>query len=152
MRVILAILVVFCAGALQSNAEAQSNYHTIFWKNSAGRVVYEGLYRIRLQGKLPVWMLVKSFRHGPFVYRCMSPERIDHGNGIFIRHYLPQPMLCHVPAGFKVCLQPAFVKHGPVNVLPYLYLGAMGRPCRTAHPDLREPVFYRPAPLIPVGW
>lgn len=151
MRVIIAILAAFSAGWLQSNAKAESNFHTILWKNPSGRVVYEGRYRISFHGKLPILRLVESYRYGPFVYRCMAPERIDHGNRIFIRHYLPQPRLCHVPAGYKVCLQPAFVKHGPINVLPYLYLGAMHRPCQTAHPDLRQPVFYRPAPLIPVG-
>ncbi len=54
-------------------------------------------------------------------------------------------MLCRVPPGFKVCLEPALVPHGPGPVLPYLYLG--GGPCRTAHPSITEPVFYIVPPV-----
>ncbi len=152
MRVIIAILVILSIVRIDSNAESQSRYHTIFWKNKRGDVVYEGRYRVDFKGRMPVLTLVESYRHGPFAYRCMAPERIDHGNGIFIRNYLPRPTVCRVPAGFKVCLQPAFVRHGPIPVLPYLYLGAMSGHCLTAHPELEKaPVLYRPAPLIPTG-
>lgn len=151
MRLIIAILVFFCFGFVDLKGENTAKFHTLYWKDGSGHVVYEGHYQVTYENGIPVLTLVKSFRHGPFRYRCLGPERIPHGNGIFIRHYLPRPMICQVPAGFKVCLEPALVDHGPVKVLPYLYLGS-GQACRTAHPCLAEPLFYRPARLIPAGF
>ena len=148
MRLVIAIVLVLFVGALDSNGENQSKYHTIYFKNRLGGIVFEGKYEVTFVGLMPILKLVESFRYGPFAYKCMAPESINHGNGIFIRNYLRQPTLCYVPTGYKVCLQPAFVRHGPVNVLPYLYLGE-NAPCRTAHPYLFAPVFYRPAPLLP---
>lgn len=150
MRIVIVILAVLSSCLALSNAKIQPKYHTVYWKNAKGHVVYEGNYKVSFVGRMPVLKLFESFCYGPFAYKCMAPEKIDHGNGIFIRNYLPQPTLCWVPAGYKVCLQPAYVQHGPIEVLPYLYLDAMTAPCKTAIPKWKEPVFYRPAPLLPV--
>lgn len=148
MRLVIAILAALLVGVGASNSKSQPKFHTICWKDAKGHVVYEGRYAVSFVGKMPMLKLVESYRYGPFAYKCMAPETIDHGDGIYIRNYLPQPTLCWVPAGFKVCLQPAYVQHGPIKVLPYLYLGAMTAPCKTAHPRWKAPVFYRPAPLL----
>ena len=148
MILVIAILAALFVGPMVSEAKIQYKFHTVYWKNAKGHVVYEGNYAVSFVGKMPVLKLIESYRYGPFAYKCMAPETIDHGNGIYIRNYLPQPALYYVPTGYKVCLHPAYVQHGPVKVLPYLYLGAMSAPCKTAHPKWKEPVFYRPAPLL----
>jgi hypothetical protein len=148
MRLAIAILLALFAGTFDSNGEKQAKYHTIYWKNRLGGIAYEAKYEVTFVGRFPMLKLAESYRHGPFAYKCMAPESINHGNGIYIRNYLRQPTLCYVPTGYKVCLQPAFVKQGPVNVLPYLYLGENG-PCKTEQPFLFDLVFYRPATLIP---
>lgn len=153
MRLILAIVLVLSGIAGQSNAKSEPFFHTIFWKDALGRVAYEGHYRVEMCGYIPILILVEGYRHGPFDYRCLGPEWIDHGNGVRIRNYLPRPHVRHVPAGFKVCLQPALVNHGVVNRLPYLYMGDFcPMPCVSAFSHLAEPVYYRPASLIPVWW
>ena len=149
MRLVIVILAVISICSFELSAKTQPKYHTIYWKDAHGRVVYEGNYEVSFVGRMPVLTLVESYRYGPFIYKCMAPESIDHGNGIFIRNYLRQPTLCYVPRGSKVCLQPAFVEHGPIKVLPYLYLGSETAPCLTEHPRWEAPLFYRPAPLLP---
>ncbi len=155
MRLFSAILAVMFVATMP---ETPAGYpaksvkeHTIIWRAANGDPVYEGRYRLtKVRGK-HVLALVEAYRYGPFLYRCMAPERIDHGNGIYIRNYLPQPSICVVPEGYKVCLQPAFVKHAHIHVLPYLYVDALTKPCKTLVSNIDENVYYRPSPLIPIN-
>ena len=146
------IATILTALALTASAAKPSESHRTFvFLDREGVPTYEGHYRLGIwQGK-PAYLLVESFRYGPFLYRCMAPETIAHPGGVHIRNYLSQPSLCYVPAGYKVCLQPAFVQHGPINVLPYLYVDSLTYPCRTesGRPQ-KTPIFYRPAPMIPI--
>ncbi len=150
MRVILAILVALMVGAEASSANTEESFHTVFWKNRLGQVVYEGRFEVCWIGAMPMLQLVESYRHGPFVYKALAPRAFDHGHGIMIRNYLPQPTLCWVPPGYKVSLQRATVPHGPVKMIPYLYLGELEKHCLTELSSYFRPVFYKEAPLVPV--
>lgn len=152
MRLVIAIMMSLLVLTSVGEAKQKNVLKRILWTDASGSTVYEGLYRLTKYKGKPALVLVKSYRYGPFNYRCMAPETIDHGH-VKINNYLRQPSICHVPAGYKVCLQRAFVQHGPINVLPYLYVESLFKPCKTEVVNLRAkpPVFYRPAPLIPIA-
>ena len=147
---ILATLTLLTTAAA-AKPVSEKHHKTFIFLNHEGIPTYEGQYRLSTWKGKPAYLLVKSYRYGPFLYRCMAPETIAHPGGIRIRNYLSRPSLCYVPLGYKVCLQPALVQHGPVNVLPYLYVNAQSYPCKTesGRPQ-KTPIFYRPAPMLPI--
>ena len=76
---------------------------------------------------------------------------IAHPGVIHIRNYLPRRSLCYVSVGYKVCLQPAFVQHGPVKILPYLYANSLTKPCEieSGRPQ-KTPHLLPPSPADPL--
>ena len=62
MRLVIVILAVISMGLFELSAKAQAKYHTIYWKNTRGSVVYEGNYEVSFAGTMPVLKLVESYR------------------------------------------------------------------------------------------
>lgn len=144
---ILLTLLALTAPALLAKETSQ---RSVVFRNEYGTPVYEEVYQLtKVQGK-PVLERVRSYVYGPFAYRCMTPRTADHG-GVKVRYYLKVPTLCFVPPGYKVCLERAHVYHHGNPILPYLYADFDESRCITRIPDFKEPIFYREAPLIPVG-